>query len=188
MKRSFLLAATMLVMAPALMLKAQNNTIIPPKMPVDDKTGLITYSRVVESPGLSATQAYLKGLAWAMKYYKNPTDVIRERDTVNNSILCKARFKISNPPDKKGFATDAGLVMYTIKVQFKDGRYRYELTEINWKQTSHYPVERWMDTNSQVYRNEYAWYLQQTDTEVKEVIKSLERVMQEKDSAKSDDW
>lgn len=188
MKRSLLLATAMLVLFPALMLKAQNNTITPPKMPVDDKTGMITYTKVVESPGLSATQAYQKGLAWAMKYYKNPTDVIRERDSLNNSMLCKARFKISNPPDKKGFATDAGLVMYTLKVQFKDGRYRYELTEINWKQTSHYPAERWMDTKNQMYKSEYAYYLQQTDTEVKEVIKSLEKAMQEKEAAKSDDW
>lgn len=157
-------------------------------MPIDEKTGLFTYVKVQEIPGSTAATLYLRGLAWAMKYYKNPVDVIRQRDSISNTIVCKARFRISNPPDKKGIATDAGMVMYTLKIQCKDGRYRYELSEINWKQTSYFPAERWMDTNSALYRDEYACYLQQTEEETKKIIGNLEKAMQEKEAARSEDW
>lgn len=159
-----------------------------PKLPVDEKTGLITYSKVNEVNGANAGTLYQRALEWANKYYKNPTDVIRERDSVGGSLLCKARFKIMNPADKKGLATDAGNVMYTLKIQLKDGRYRYELTEINWKQQSYYPCERWTDKTAATYKPAFDYYLEQTDATAREVIKSLEKAMSAAPVSKSDEW
>lgn len=159
-----------------------------PKLPVDDKTGLITYNKVTEITGTNAATLYQRALDWANKYYKNPTDVIRERDSVAGQIVCKARFKIMNPADKKGVATDAGNVMYTLKIQFKDGRYRYELSEINWKQQSYYACERWMDKTVQTYKPEFDYYLQQTDASVRETLKSMEKALSTPPSAKTEDW
>lgn len=159
-----------------------------PKLPVDEKSGLISYSKVNEVSGATAGTLYQRALEWANKFYKNPTDVIRDRDSVGGNLLCKARFKIMNPADKKGLATDAGNVMYTLKIQFKEGRYRYELTEINWKQQSHYPSERWIDKTAATYKPEYDYYLQQTDATAREVLKSLEKAMSAAPVSKSDDW
>lgn len=159
-----------------------------PKLPVDEKTGLITYTKVTEVAGTTAGVLYQRAMEWANKYYKNPTDVIRERDSVGGQIVCKARFKIMNPADKKGVATDAGNVMYTLKVQFKDGRYRYELSEVNWKQQSYYPCERWMDKTVQTYKPEFDFYLQQTDTSIREALKSMEKALATATAVKKDDW
>lgn len=159
-----------------------------PKLPVDEKTGLITYSKVSEVSGTTSGTLYQRALEWANKHYKNPADVIRERDSVGGQITCKARFKIMNPADKKGVATDAGNVMYTLKIQFKDGRYRYELTEINWKQQSYYPCERWMDKTAAGYKPEFDYYLQQTDASVREALKSMEKALSTAPSAKTEDW
>lgn len=161
---------------------------VAPKLPVDEKSGLISFNKVVEVNGISAGSLYQRAFNWANVYYKNPTDVIREKDSVGGILVCKARFKVMNPADKKGLATDAGNVMYTLKVQFKEGRYRYELTEINWKQQSYYACERWMDKTATSYKPEYDYYLQQVETNAREILKALEKGLSTLPTTKNDDW
>jgi len=169
-------------------IQAQQNQPVAPKMPLDEKTGLISYSGVIEVKGQSAGELYQRALSWAGTYYKNPSDVIRERDSINWKIVCKARFKIMNPADKKGITTDAGNVMYSLRIQFKEGRYRYELSEINWKQPSYYPCERWMDRSSAAFSPAFDHYLLQTDQTVNSVLKNLEKAMTSMEASPSGDW
>ncbi|CAN5636678.1 hypothetical protein BH11BAC2_BH11BAC2_04730 [soil metagenome] len=159
-----------------------------PVLPLDDVSKLITYSKAQEIAGQTAGQLYQKAISWAGTYYKNPTDVIREKDSVGGKIVCKARFKISNPADKKGVASDAGLVQYTLTLQFKEGKYKYTLTEINWKQTSYYPAEKWMDKTNSYYKPEYDFYLQQVDEQCHEILKDLDKGMRMVAAQKKDDW
>lgn len=171
----------------ALVLSAQDNTTVV-KLPMDDESKLITYEKVQEVAGVDQGELYRRALQWCMTHFKNPSDVIREKDSLGGKIICKARFKISNPPDKKGLATDAGLVQYTLNLMFKDGRYRYILTEFNWKQQSYYPIERWMDTSAQYYKSDFNYYLQQTDDKAKEILKDLDKAMKTAEVVKTDDW
>ena len=168
--------------------RAQPNQPVAPKMPLDEKTGLITYSSVIEVKGHSAGDLYKRALSWAGTFYKNPSDVIRERDSINGRIVCKARFKIMNPADKKGITTDAGNVMYSLRIQFKEGRYRYELSEINWKQPSYYPCERWMDRSSAAFSTAFDHYLFQTDQTLNSVLKDLQKAMSSPEASPSGDW
>ncbi len=165
------------------------NKVTDPKMPVDGKTKLISYTKVKEVTGVSKEDLYKRALSWASTYFKNPTDVIREQDIEQGKIVFKARFKIMNPPDKKGFSTEGGAVQYTLNLQFKEGRYKYDLTEFNWRQTSYYPVEKWMDVENASYKPEYTFYLQQIDDNAKEIIKDLDKAMKTNPvSDKKDDW
>lgn len=159
-----------------------------PQLPLDEKTGKITYVKVTEMKGISAGSLYEKAFGWANTFYKNPGEVIRERDSVGGKLVCKARFKIMNPPDKKGFSTDAGNVMYTLNIQFKDGRYRYEITDFNWKQQSYYACERWMDKTKPSYEPSFDYYLQQVNSTAEDVMKKLDKSMTASPSAKTDDW
>ena len=113
--------------------QTQKSTI---RMPIDETTKLICYSKVNEVAGEAKDVLFDRAVEWATTYYKNPTDVIREKDKEGGKLVCKARYKMSNPPDKKGVSTDAGLAQYTLTIQFKEGRYKYDLTAINWKQIS----------------------------------------------------
>ncbi len=158
-------------------------------MPVDADTKLITYKAVVEIPDAPAGELQQRAFIWAHAYYKNPADVIRERDTVAGKMVCRARLKISNEPDKKGVVTEAGLIEYTLKLEFKENRFRYTLSEINWKQKSYYPVERWMDASASGYQPSYVYYLQQTDELMQQVVKELDKGMKQPSTRiKKDDW
>jgi hypothetical protein len=50
-----------------------------------------------------------------------------------NKMIGKPRFRLSNLPDKNGVKTDGGVTQYTITIAAKDGRFKYEITEVNWK-------------------------------------------------------
>ena len=164
-------------------------TTTAPKLPVDEKTKLISYNKVKDIASVSSDDLYKRALNWANTYYKNPIDVIRKNNRTEGEIVCKARYKIMNPRDKKGFATEGGVVMYTLNLQFKEGRYKYDLTEINWKQQSYYPIEKWTDTKTAYYKPEFDFYLQQVDSMSKEITGSLDKAMRTNPASdKKDDW
>jgi hypothetical protein len=162
---------------------------VSPSMPVDSITHKITYEGVVEVTGAKADLLYKRALAWFKTHYPNPTEVIRENDSLKFKIVGKPRFKVYNPADKNGLKTDAGLAQYTITVACRDGRYRYEISEYNWKQVSYYPAEKWMDTKDQLYSPAMADYLTQLDTYTKDLVKSLQEAMAKDKPVKDrDNW
>lgn len=157
-----------------------------PEMPIDSITKLITYTNVIHVRGETKTVLYNRALNWFNTFYKNPTEVIREKN--ENQIVGKARFKIMNPPPEKGTQTQAGVVQYTFKTFFKDGRYKYEITNINWKQTSYYPIEKWMDKESVSYVPKYDYYLKQVDDYIKDTISKFVTSMKKAPAKKKDDF
>ncbi len=157
-------------------------------IPIDPANGKISYSNVVNVDGLAKDKLYEKALAWANDYYNNPANVIREKDSANGKIVCKSRYRLNNPPDKKGIVTSAGDAMYTLTIELKDDRFRYTIEEINWMKTSAFPGEKWLDEKSQSYLPVYKDYLAQTDAEIREVAASLESFMTTKKSDEKDNW
>ncbi len=162
--------------------------IVMPAMPKNETTGLISYSGREEAATTAKSVLYERALAWANGFYKNPAEVIREKDPEKGKILIKGRYRIVNEPDKKGVVTQAGNVMYTLTVEFKDNAWRYEITNMNWQQTSAFPIERWMDTTSPSFSPNYPYYLTQTDEELKKVESSLKKAMKADSKVNKDDW
>ena len=186
MKKSILF----FLLASALIAAAQKNAApAPVTLPTDSITKLITYEGVIQVQGVKHDVLYKRALDWFNANYKNPTEVIREQDSVKGAIVGKPRIRISNPPEKTGLKTDAGLVQYTITVAVKDGRFKYELTAFNWKQLSYYAAERWMDTKAPGYAPVYNSYLTQTDEYVRDLLKNLQQAMTtEKKVKDKDNW
>lgn len=156
------------------------------QLPVDADTKLVTYTEVVNMPGLSKKELYKRAEKWFRKYYKNPADVIKENDSLNTTIAGVHRFKITR--EVKGVKNDAGLVQYSIKVMCKDGKYKYEVSRINWKQASYYGIEKWMDKSAGSYDPQFESYLAQTDQFVKGLIEDLKKGMNDSGVKKSEDW
>ena len=160
----------------------------PQRLPTEVNTHLITYIDVIKIPSVPSKEMFKRGLNWFGSYYKNPANVMRDTDSIRGTISGKARFKIYNPADKKGLKTDAGNVEYSISLGCKEGKYRYTITEINWKQVSYYPIEKWMDTTAQNHSKVYLYYLEETDSLIKEITKNLEVFMKTSPAEKKDDW
>lgn len=157
--------------------------VVPPSLPVDSITKKITYEKVVEVKNASAGQLYSRINDWFKSYYKNPTEVIRENDSTKFRIVGKPRFRMSNPTVGKDEQ-----VQYTITVAARDGRFKYELTDFNWKQISYYACEHWIDTKAAGYSPAYNEYLLNLDKTANEVIGALinaathEKAVKDKDN------
>jgi hypothetical protein len=88
----------------------------------------------------------------------------------------------------QGVKTMAGIVIYTLEIYLKEGRYKYKLTQIQWKKASKYPIERWLDKSAPTYLKKYEFYLKQVDAEAKRVITSLKEGIKQKKKKEEENW
>lgn len=160
---------------------SQNNGAIP----VDEDTKKITYKEVVTQAGEPA-KLYNQAIAWINANYKNAETVTRVRDAVNNKIEVRHRIKVYNI-DKDDKKTDAAIVDYTLKLEFKQDKYRYIFTDFNVEKTSKFPLERWLDKNDPQYTAACDSYMEQVNKAVLDLIKSLKDGMIIK-AIKEDNW
>lgn len=162
--------------------------IVWPELNVDPSTNLITYSEVPEVAGVSAGDLYERAMTWIKGYYKNYAEKLRKYDKESGEIEVFARFPIY-AYDKKGVKTTSGqgLIQYTMTLKFKDGRYKYEITNLNHKAVSYEPLEPWMDREDGDAEN-HAHYLTDIDTELKAVIASMKEAVASSGKSGGDDW
>jgi hypothetical protein len=156
--------------------KAKTVSYEAPKVPVSEDSKLITYGAVIDEKA-SKDELYKRTMNFMKSNFKNTAEVLKTQDEAAGEIEAVHRFKIFNPANKEGIRTDAGLVTYTMNIKLKDGKYKYEVSKMNWKQTSYYGVEKWMDKNSPSYQSHYDYYLMQMDEQIKELEEKFKAAM-----------
>jgi hypothetical protein len=146
-----------------------------PSLPVNPDTKLITYQEVVKVDG-TIKDLFSRAIDWININYKNPADVTKVRDPESGLIEILHRIELERT-DKQDTKIDAGIIIYTLKLELKDGRYRYTITDLNLKQSSKFPIERWLDKKDKAYNPNWNLYLTQMDKEIKTLIESLKKGM-----------
>jgi hypothetical protein len=162
----------------------QTNTPAP-QMPVDPDSKLILYREVVNQEGIKDI-LYDRGASWFSSFYKSPSSVLKIQDKVNGKIEGAGRFAISYIDDQ-GNKRDGGIIVYTIKLELKDNKYRYTLTDFNLKAASRYPLEKWLNKNDPGYNPQWDSYLYQVDTTMQSLVRNLKEGMKPK-VIKKDEW
>jgi hypothetical protein len=159
---------------------------VPAALPVDPDTRKIMYRAVIDQEG---TPAYLydKAVQWFGYYYLNPQSVYSVQDKTNGKIEGNGRLKIYYQDEKTGTRLDAGIVMYLIKLELKDNKYRYTLTDFNLKSASRFPIEKWMNKTDPAYNANWDSYLFQVDTTMQRLISTLQEKMKPT-VVKKDEW
>lgn len=161
-----------------------------PPMPVDKDSKLITYEGVGKVDGTSAGELYDRAFEWVKGYYKNPMEKLRRQERENGEMEVFARFPIY-AYDKKGARTtsQAGLMQYTMTLQFKDGRYKYTITNLNVKATSNQPIDGWLtDKENDPNADNHVYQLIDIDNELNALIKDMTEKIAAKASKDGDDW
>ena len=156
-----------------------------PQIPVDPDSKLIMYKEVVEQEGVKDI-LYDRGASWFSSFYKSPSSVLKIQDKVNGKLEGLGRFVISYV-DEQGLKKDAGMIQYTIKLELKDNKYRYTLTDFNLKAASRSPIEKWMNKNDPGYTPQWDSYLYQVDTTMQSLARNLKEGMKPK-VIKKDEW
>jgi hypothetical protein len=93
-------------------------------LPVNDKTGKITYMEVVESKGMKAAEVYKTLNEWCVSVgFKE----IKKDDALLESTY-SGSFQLDYPSTKPG-RTDKGKVNFTVMIFGKDDKYRYIISD-----------------------------------------------------------
>lgn len=151
-------------------------------LPIDENTQLISYQEVVQEEG-DKEEFFIRAVGWINKYYKNPMDVTKTRQAESGLIKGIHRFKIENTAED-GTKTDAGTIQYHFILNFKEGRYRYTLTEFALRQSSKIPVEKWLNDSDPQKRS----YLKQIDAFAQSWAESFKEGMKPKVEVTEDEW
>lgn len=143
-----------------------------PDLPIDEKTQLVTYQDVIKQEGTPKV-LYDRAMAWAKKFYKNTAEVIKNADEEKGVIEMRSSVRIFSK-QKDGTMLPKNVVYYNFKLECREGRYRYTITNFNERAASAAPIENWFKTDSPYWSpSQYEW-LTQIDSQIKELINSLE--------------
>lgn len=154
-------------------------------IPIDPDTKLITYKEVVTVPG-TPSELFNRAIEWINKQYKNPTDATKVRNPATGLIEIIHRIEITK--EDKGVTRTAGIIDYSMKIELKDGRYRYTITNFNLRDASRQPIEKWLDKTDKLYQPVWESYLKQIDEASRKIIESLKSGMQPPAPKKVDEW
>lgn len=91
-----------------------------------EKIKPIIYSEVVPVENVSAEELFTRGRIWFAKAYNNSKVVLQM--AANNVLVGKALYRLSVSPG--GLSTADISISYVIKIQCRDGRYKYTIDEI----------------------------------------------------------
>jgi hypothetical protein len=167
---------------------AQKNKVQIPEMPLDEDSGLITYADKAAVDGATASDLYDRAYNWGKGHYKNYAEKLRVQDKENGRMEIFGRFSIY-AHDKKGAVTTSkiGLIQYTLGIDLKEGRYRYNLSKINQKAASYTAIEQWLDGSDDNASNN-AYKLIDIDNHIQELLSALNKAVKTAPKAAEDDW
>ena len=95
----------------------------------------LIYTDVIELENISQDVLYNRGKIWFANTYVSANDVIQLDDKVSGLIIGKGVFRYE-PKVFNASARTVGVIRYTVKLFFKDGRYKYEIGNFNHESTS----------------------------------------------------
>ena len=79
------------------------------------------------------------------------------------------------------------MVYYDIRLEFKENKYRYTMTNFTLKGTSRVALEKWMNKDDPSYNPQMENYLYQVDTTMQNLVVKLKEGMKPK-VIKKDEW
>lgn len=157
-----------------------------PSFPVDDETGLVTYTEVIQVPGVSNDSLYNLAMKWIKDFYKMPSQVIKSQDQAEGKIEIFHGFQVTRT--EKNQTMKAGLIHYYLTLQFRDGRFKYTITKINLEGTKYFGIENWINDEKYAEDEYVPGYLTQIDEFMTRLIDSIDSDIRPKVKKEEEDW
>lgn len=162
-----------------------------------DEDGVITFSDVIQVPNSTKSSLYSAGREWFVETFKSADDVLQMEDRESGKLLGKGFSKIYVGG---GIAITDTKLYYTIKLYFKEGRYKYEITNLYYLASPNrynlspqrQPAESVIIDNlykpNGKIRNLNAQYKTETQNEIKALIESIRISLAKSVESGDDDW
>jgi len=91
---------------------------------------MLTFTDVIEVDGATKQQLYNRASQWFTKAYVSSNDVVQKADPINGIIIGKGKWVCNG---SKTYYYTTGTISHTIELYFKEGRFKYIITQISHK-------------------------------------------------------
>lgn len=157
-----------------------------PYFPVDEKTQLVTYTDVIQVPGIVTDSLYNVAMAWMKTFYVSPSQAIKSQSKEEGIIEIKHQFQITRTD--KGQEIKSGQINYYLTLQFRDGRFKYTVTKVNVQGNSYFGIEKWINEEQFKKDETVIGYLIQIDKFMQDLVLSLETEVKPVEAPKEEEW
>lgn len=166
------------------------------ELPINDD-GIVTFSDVVKIPGATTESLYSSGREWFVTTFKSADDVLQMDDRTAGKLIGKAYSEI---PVGSGISATTTRLYYTVKLYFKEGRYKYEFTDLYYlayanqynTNPQNTPVESiiidYLKKKNGKVRTLNAQYKTETVKTMKRMIENIRMAIAKETAADDDDW
>ena len=184
--KKLLIMGIMILSSALVSAQKEKEKLSPPDMPRSEENSQVYYMDVVTEEGVTKAEFFKRAGNWYHKFYKNPGGIVEQMDSVNGKFVLKPAFPVYRT--KNTLKVQAAIVKYTLELGLKDGRYRYEIKNINLQAPSYYPVEKLFSANDPNIEDNYHT-LDEANKYFHDLIEDLKAGMrQPSNKVKKDEW
>lgn len=100
--------------------------------PLEKNSGKIVYTGIVEIPELNKDELFTKSNEWSARMITSAKSAIEFSDKEAGKLIINSNFKTYFTKKKKKKDVDyfAGNVYFYLELSFKDGKYKYKISDI----------------------------------------------------------
>lgn len=124
---------------------AQQKAPTKPDMPLDEDDK-VTYTAVMDMSGTDKSELFKRAKIFYDTYFSSKS-VLQEADSVSGHMEGKAQFDVMK--EVKGVKSMNERIKYTVIIDVKDNKYRYQITRVLLHAQSQKPIELYLaDTDT----------------------------------------
>lgn len=160
------------------------------QVPYDAEKKVTSYNEVVDVPGMTKDQLYDRAMSVLDDIYKEVAKKMATQDKQNGIIELNCSTRVSLKDPKSGVMNPAGFIKYKLKIQFKDGKYRYEFYDFHLDKGGYkYGIEHFIEKDYTVKPEDRAdEKLAYLDNDIRNIIKKLKEGMVSAKVEQKSDW
>lgn len=166
------------------------------ELEIDSTTNKIVFTEVVQTPGVNRSDLYNAAREWFVVSFKSADDVLQMEDKEAGILMGKAFNSVSATTGMG--VTIPYMLYYTIKLYFKDGRYKYVVTDLIYRSddNEHQNAVELFIVDDYLYKNKSKGkfdymnkqWKRETIKSIDKLISNLKSTMAKAKSLNNDDW
>lgn len=121
------------------------------QLPIDEKTGKVIFTDVVQLEGMTKDEIYKKAKMWVVSTLKSGDNMVELDGTNSDQIVATGNLVLNIAPEMLGtklyFHINEGFLNFKFLVFCKDGRMKYKVMNFNLAYTKSTPSEPEINTS-----------------------------------------
>lgn len=157
-----------------------------PAFPIDEESKLVTYTDVIQVPGVVKDSLYNVAMEWMKEFYVSPSQAIKSQSKEDGVIEIKHQFQLTRT--EKGQKVKAAMIEYDMTLQFRDGRFKYTVTKLRVQGPSYFGIEKWINEEQYAKDENVTSYLVQIEEFMLKLTDSLDSELRPEAPKKEEEW